>query len=120
VAHQHDGERARRLLVAPSRRNARGLRHAGHWSRDDRPGLRRDVSQWSAALGARIAASGARRRRDYGEQLGEVDAESTKEMLRYFAALKTSEAKDRNVERMVGIFGGDTGRFVGRDWCDGK
>lgn len=43
-----------------------------------------------------------------------------KEILRYFAALKTSEAKDRDVERMVRIFGGDTGRFVGRDWCDGK
>ncbi len=43
-----------------------------------------------------------------------------REILRHFAALKASEAKDRDVERMVWILGGDTGRFVGRDWCDGK
>jgi uncharacterized protein YdeI (YjbR/CyaY-like superfamily) len=43
-----------------------------------------------------------------------------KEILRYFAALKTQEAKDRNVERMVRILGGDAGRFMGRDWRDGE
>jgi hypothetical protein len=42
-----------------------------------------------------------------------------KEILRYFAALKTPEALDRNVERMVRILGGDAGRFMGRDWVDG-
>jgi hypothetical protein len=43
-----------------------------------------------------------------------------KEILRYFAGLKTQEAKDRNVERMVQILGGGAGRFMGRDWLDGQ
>lgn len=43
-----------------------------------------------------------------------------KEILRYFAALKTQEAKDRNVRRMVQILGGDAGRFMGRDWRGGE
>jgi hypothetical protein len=43
-----------------------------------------------------------------------------KEILRYFAALKTHEARDRNVERMVQVLGGEAGRFMGRDWLDGK
>jgi hypothetical protein len=43
-----------------------------------------------------------------------------KEILRYFAALKTQAAKERNVERMVRVLGGDAGRFMGRDWLDGQ
>jgi hypothetical protein len=43
-----------------------------------------------------------------------------KEILRYFAALKTQEANVRNVERMARILGGEAGRFMGRDWRDGE
>jgi hypothetical protein len=43
-----------------------------------------------------------------------------KEILRYFAALKTQAAIDRNLVRVVQILGGEAGRFMGRDWLDGK
>lgn len=49
-----------------------------------------------------------------------LTASRQKEILRYFAALKTQEAKDRNVERMVRVLAGEAGRFMGRDWFDGK
>ncbi len=43
-----------------------------------------------------------------------------KEVLRYFAGLKSAEALERNVTRMVTILSGTDDHFVGRDWKDGK
>ena len=43
-----------------------------------------------------------------------------KEILRYFAALKSAEARKRNYARMMNILSGNEGRFMGRDWMDGK
>ncbi|HEY3876628.1 MAG TPA: DUF1905 domain-containing protein [Candidatus Kapabacteria bacterium] len=43
-----------------------------------------------------------------------------KEVLRYFANLKSPEALERNILRMLGILAGENGRFMGRDWIDGK
>ncbi len=42
-----------------------------------------------------------------------------KEVLRYFAALKTSGAKERNLQRAIAVLSGASGRFLGRDWVDG-
>jgi Bacteriocin-protection, YdeI or OmpD-Associated/Domain of unknown function (DUF1905) len=42
-----------------------------------------------------------------------------KEMLRYFAGLKTERAKERNLERALRVLGGENERFMARDWHDG-
>jgi Bacteriocin-protection, YdeI or OmpD-Associated/Domain of unknown function (DUF1905) len=39
-----------------------------------------------------------------------------KEILRYFAMLKSDDAKLRNVERALQVLGGAKGRFLARDW----
>ena len=43
-----------------------------------------------------------------------------KEVLRYFAWLKSDEAKARNLERVMHVLSGKPGRFMARDWQDGK
>ena len=39
-----------------------------------------------------------------------------KEILRYFAALKSPEARQRNVARALHVLAGGKARFMGRDW----
>ena len=39
-----------------------------------------------------------------------------KEILRYFSALKTLEARARNVRRAIQVLSGGKGRFMGRSW----
>ena len=43
-----------------------------------------------------------------------------KEIVRYFAMLKSPEAKTRNMERIMRVLGGATARFMGRTWKGGK
>lgn len=43
-----------------------------------------------------------------------------KELLRYFAGLKTEEAKQRNLEKAMHVLSGKEGRFMARTWKDGK
>jgi len=43
-----------------------------------------------------------------------------KEVLRYFARLKSPEARDRNLARVLHVLSGATGRFMGRTWADGS
>jgi Domain of unknown function (DUF1905)/Bacteriocin-protection, YdeI or OmpD-Associated len=43
-----------------------------------------------------------------------------KEVLRYFAALKTADARERNLRRAMIVLAGSSGRFLGRDWVDGR
>lgn len=43
-----------------------------------------------------------------------------KEILRYFSWLKSREAKERNLERVLNVLSGKEGHFMGRDWKDGK
>lgn len=43
-----------------------------------------------------------------------------KELLRYLDRLKSDEARQRNVERALYVLAGNEGRFMGRDWKDGK
>lgn len=43
-----------------------------------------------------------------------------KEILRYFAGLKSTEAKVRNLRRAVEVLSGSKVRFMGRTWTEGK
>jgi len=43
-----------------------------------------------------------------------------KEILRYFALLKSDDARGRNLEKALHVLSGETGRFMARSWKDGK
>lgn len=43
-----------------------------------------------------------------------------KEVLRYFDGLKSDEARERNLEKVLFVLAGNEGRFMARDWKDGK
>jgi hypothetical protein len=43
-----------------------------------------------------------------------------KEILRYFATLKSSEARERNLARIMHVLSGNNAHFMGRDWKKGK
>lgn len=43
-----------------------------------------------------------------------------KEVLRYFAGLKSDEAQQRNLGRAVAALSGEPGRFMGRAWTNGS
>lgn len=43
-----------------------------------------------------------------------------KEILRYFAGLKSSEARARNVAKAIRVLSGQTGRFMARTWTNGS
>jgi hypothetical protein len=43
-----------------------------------------------------------------------------KEMLRYFARLKSPEARARNLTRAIDVLAGEPGRFLARTWKNGS
>jgi uncharacterized protein YdeI (YjbR/CyaY-like superfamily) len=43
-----------------------------------------------------------------------------KEMLRYFARLKSPEARARNLARAIHVLSGERGRFMARAWKNGS
>lgn len=43
-----------------------------------------------------------------------------KEILRYLAALKSADARERNLVRALGVLSGKPARFMARPWSDGK
>jgi hypothetical protein len=43
-----------------------------------------------------------------------------KEILRYFAALKSDEARKRNLSRAITVLSGSKERFMARSWNEGK
>jgi hypothetical protein len=43
-----------------------------------------------------------------------------KEILRYFAGLKSDSARYRNALRMISVLKGNKGHWMGRDWDNGK
>ena len=43
-----------------------------------------------------------------------------KEILRYFAALKSAAAQVRNLDRAMAVLSGQLGRFMARDWRNGS
>lgn len=42
-----------------------------------------------------------------------------KEVVRYLAWLKTDEARQRNLDKVLRVLGGKPGRFMARSWTDG-
>jgi hypothetical protein len=46
----------------------------------------------------------------------ELTPSRQKEILRYFSWLKSDEAKERNLQKVMSILGGSPGRFMARDW----
>jgi hypothetical protein len=50
----------------------------------------------------------------------ELPPSRRKEILRYFAGLKTDRAKERNVARAIRVLSGESDRFMARDWRDGR
>jgi hypothetical protein len=43
-----------------------------------------------------------------------------KEILRYFASLKSASALARNIARALHVLSGEAARFMGRAWADGR
>ena len=43
-----------------------------------------------------------------------------KEVLRYFASLKSAEARERNLARAIRVLSGKGERFMARSWSEGK
>lgn len=43
-----------------------------------------------------------------------------KEILRYFAGLKSEEARERNLQRALYVLSGKPGRFMAREWKNGS
>jgi hypothetical protein len=43
-----------------------------------------------------------------------------KEVVRYLSTLRSPEAKERNLTRVMWVLGGGTGRYMGREWIDGR
>jgi hypothetical protein len=43
-----------------------------------------------------------------------------KEILRYFAGLKSERALERNVDKALRVLSGESERFMARDWVDGR
>jgi hypothetical protein len=43
-----------------------------------------------------------------------------KEILRYFAALKSTTAQQRNLQRALRVLSGEPARFMARDWKNGR
>ena len=43
-----------------------------------------------------------------------------KEILRYFASLKSAEARERNLARAIRVLSGKGERFMARSWSEGK
>jgi Domain of unknown function (DUF1905)/Bacteriocin-protection, YdeI or OmpD-Associated len=43
-----------------------------------------------------------------------------KEILRYLAGLKSERAIERNVDKALRVLGGESERFMARDWTDGR
>lgn len=43
-----------------------------------------------------------------------------KEILRYFAGLKSEQARERNLQRALHVLSGKPGRFMGREWKGGS
>jgi hypothetical protein len=54
------------------------------------------------------------------ENWGKLPPSRQKEVLRYFSWLKSDETKDRNLKKAISVLSGQSGRFMARDWKDGK
>jgi hypothetical protein len=55
-----------------------------------------------------------------GQAYAALPPSRRKEILRYFANLKSDEAKVRNLAKAMHVLSGKSGRFMARSWKDGK
>jgi hypothetical protein len=55
-----------------------------------------------------------------GENWLKLSPSQRKEAVRYLGALKSEEARARNLQRALNVLRGKPGRFLGRDWIDGR
>jgi hypothetical protein len=82
------------------------------FDRDYRSGPQHPMPRWfSAALRTDPEAKANWRR---------LTPSRKKEVLRYFAGLKSDEARQRNLARVMMVLSGSPGRFMARDWSGGK
>ena len=71
-----------------------------------------ELPDWfAAALAAHEAAQA---------NWAELSPSRQKEVVRYLTNLKSDEARERNLAKVMEMLGGTSGRFMGRDWKDGK
>ncbi|HEV2230710.1 MAG TPA: YdeI/OmpD-associated family protein [Thermoplasmata archaeon] len=77
-----------------------------------RGGPQQPMPRWFAAAlrGDRRAAAG----------WNALSPSRKKEIVRYFAGLKSSAPRARNLERAMHVLAGGRGRFMGRDWASGS
>ena len=54
------------------------------------------------------------------QKLGALIPSRKKEILRYLAALKSPEARERNIVRALKVLSGKSERFMPRSWSGGK
>jgi len=64
-----------------------------------------------------VVQGGAAKKSASDEELG--SASRKKEILRYFARLKSQEARARNLEKALYVLSGRKGRFMARAWDGG-
>jgi hypothetical protein len=91
------GDRVRvQLAFDASYRN--GPQHATpRWFRQALIGNPRALTNWNALIPSR-----------------------RKEILRYFASLKSANARARNLSKAIDVLSGETGRFMARTWKNGS
>lgn len=82
------------------------------FDRDYRNGPQHPMPRWfSAAL-----REDARAKQNWSR----LTPSRRKEILRYFAGLKSDEARQRNLARAMLVLSGAPGRFMARSWREGK
>lgn len=61
-----------------------------------------------------------RRESKAGKAFQALPPSRKKELVRYLARLKSPEARERNLAKALQVLSGEPGRFMARDWKDGK
>ncbi|MEO6098484.1 MAG: YdeI/OmpD-associated family protein [Fibrobacteria bacterium] len=61
-----------------------------------------------------------RRELKVGKAFQALPPSRKKELVRYLALLKSPEARERNLVQALRVLSGEPGRFMARDWKDGK
>jgi len=82
------------------------------WDADYRGGPQHAMPAWFE--------QGLERRPKARQNWNALTPSRKKEILRYFAGLKSSEARERNLARALKVLSGEQGRFMAREWKDGK
>jgi uncharacterized protein YdeI (YjbR/CyaY-like superfamily) len=54
------------------------------------------------------------------ESWSKLSPSKRKEVVRYLGALKSRDAQERNLQRALSVLRGEPGRFLGRNWIDGR